>query len=305
MLWRGGYNDPTMRFDVPVLLITYNRPEHVRQALDRLKQVQPSLLYVFCDGPRQSNDVSVKKVQDIVQSCKWITKLNISKRNLGCKQGVKTAIDWVFSEHEKAIILEDDIEVDESFFLYAKELLEKYEHDERVGMISGVNLLNYSSFPEYSYFFSKHAAIWGWATWKRSWGLYEKTEKLLEHVQDKKQLKNLLSKVSAKDKILLAHKSALGQIDTWDFIWNASFELFGRTCIFPTTNLVVNHGFGESATHTKLKTKLSTLQAGCMHRPLKHPTLLLPDLLYDAKIDHSHRRFNLLLQVLRHHVLGH
>lgn len=293
-----------MQANVPILLITYNRPDHVRQALDRLKDVHPSVLYVFCDGPKKKNDFSVKKVHEIVNSCDWITKRCISVKNLGCKEGVKSAIDWIFSEQERAIILEDDVEVHESFFSFAEEMLSRYANDDRIGMITGVNLLNYGSFPEYSYFFSKHAAVWGWATWKRSWEYYHKTEKLLEKVQKQKGLKALLSKIQAKEKIQLASKSVEGSIDTWDFIWNASFELFERLCVFPMTNLVVNHGFGEAATHTKLKTNLSRLKLNKIVSPLRHPEILCSDSQYDKKIYLSQKRGHLIYQVLRHHVLG-
>ena len=293
-----------MQFDVPILLITYNRPDHVLKALDRLKNIKPSLLYVFCDGSKNKEDPLVQEVQEIVKSCEWIHKKNILKNNLGCKEGVKAAIDWVFLEEDRAIILEDDIEVHESFFFYAEELLERYSNEDRVGMITGVNLLGYASFPEYSYFFSKHAAIWGWATWKRSWSYFHKTEEYLRHIQKQKRPSKFLSRFQAKDKITYAYKSMLGEIDTWDFIWNASFELYGRLCIFPHKNLVVNHGFGEAATHTKLKTKLSQLQLNKIVRPLQHPPLLCSDFTYDKKINRSHSRVNMLIQVLRHHVLG-
>ena len=58
------------------------------------------------------------------------------------------------------------------FFPYCEELLERYRDDERVIHISGSQLL-----PEpptkWSYHFSRGPAIWGWATWRRAWRLFD------------------------------------------------------------------------------------------------------------------------------------
>ena len=51
-----------MSFDVPVLLLTWRRPDTTRQVLDALRPVAPSKLYVASsDGPR--NEAEAKAVQ--------------------------------------------------------------------------------------------------------------------------------------------------------------------------------------------------------------------------------------------------
>ena len=45
-----------MEMKIPVLLITFNRPEHTRRTIDALRVQQPSLMYVFQDGPRAGNE---------------------------------------------------------------------------------------------------------------------------------------------------------------------------------------------------------------------------------------------------------
>ena len=50
-----------MSFDVPVLLLTWRRPDTTRQVLDALRAVAPSKLYVSSDGPR--NEAEAKAVQ--------------------------------------------------------------------------------------------------------------------------------------------------------------------------------------------------------------------------------------------------
>ena len=50
-----------MSFDVPVLLLTWRRPDTTRQVLAALRRVAPSKIYVASDGPR--NQAEAKAVQ--------------------------------------------------------------------------------------------------------------------------------------------------------------------------------------------------------------------------------------------------
>lgn len=61
---------------------------------------------------------------EIVKDCSDI--------NLGCRRCVSAGIDWVISQEEEEIILEDDCVPDASFLQSCEELPEKYRHDERV-----------------------------------------------------------------------------------------------------------------------------------------------------------------------------
>ena len=41
--------------NTPVLLITFNRPDHVRRVLSAIREARPAALYVFQDGAREGN----------------------------------------------------------------------------------------------------------------------------------------------------------------------------------------------------------------------------------------------------------
>ena len=43
-------------FKTPILLITFNRPDHVRKVLIEIRKQQPSQLYVCQDGARDGNE---------------------------------------------------------------------------------------------------------------------------------------------------------------------------------------------------------------------------------------------------------
>ena len=50
-----------MTMKTPVLLITFNRPDHVRRVLSAIRDAQPASLYVFQDGAREGNAVDAVK----------------------------------------------------------------------------------------------------------------------------------------------------------------------------------------------------------------------------------------------------
>ena len=68
---------------------------------------------------------------------------------------------------DMCIVLEDDDVPTQSFFPFCKEMLDRYEHDERVWMVAGFNSDEQTTDVSGDYFFTSVFSIWGWASWKR------------------------------------------------------------------------------------------------------------------------------------------
>ena len=138
--------ESTTEVTEPILVMAFNRPDHLQVLINRLRDVKAAQIYVAIDGPRsarQGEAEHVQKCRDLVRSIDWpcnVTTL-FQDNNLGCGMGVSTAITWFFSHVERGIILEDDIIPDPSFFPYCTELLDRYENDDRVFAISGCNFV--------------------------------------------------------------------------------------------------------------------------------------------------------------------
>ena len=130
----------------PILLITFNRSQYLRQILTEIGNQQPSKLYVFQDGMRIGNrddELKMAKVRQLIEEyVNWPCDLptNYQDENLGCGRGPFTAISWFLSYEEYGIILEDDIIPHPIFFDYMRILLERYKDDERIGIVAGHNL---------------------------------------------------------------------------------------------------------------------------------------------------------------------
>ncbi len=162
----------------PVLFLVFNRPDKTRRVFQQIRSVQPSRLYIAADGPRPKNDEDIElcnQVKDIISSVDWPCSVNYlyPKENKGCKVAVSSAINWFFRYEEQGIILEDDCLPEASFFRFCDLMLEKYRLDNRVFSITGSNGQLGVQRGSGSYYFSELSNIWGWASWRRTWNMYE------------------------------------------------------------------------------------------------------------------------------------
>ena len=249
----------TMRVTEPVLVMAFNRPDHLSRLLERLREVQPERLYVAIDGPRAAMEGEPERVQacrDLVGTVDWPCEVHtlFQEHNLGCGQGVTTAISWFFEHEERGIILEDDIVPDPSFFPYCEELLERYQDDERVFAISGCNFVPSSvqTRPDLPYRFMTVPHIWGWATWRRSWAAHRLD---ISGWRDRLPLTRLWRRVGRSIPGTVYWTStfellARGEVDTWDGQLVLAAMERGQLTATSNVNLVQNIGFGSDATHT-------------------------------------------------------
>ena len=85
----------------------------------------------------------------------------------------------------EAIILEDDCVPNPTFFRFCQEMLDRYRHDQRIGMISGDNFQFGRRRNDDSYYFSKYVHVWGWASWRDRWvGSYDVTMARWPRIRD-------------------------------------------------------------------------------------------------------------------------
>lgn len=268
----------------PILFLVFNRPDLTRRVFARIREVKPSKIFIAADGPRKDfpgEDEICAQTRLIVDEIDWPCELQTLFRdeNLGCKMAVSSAISWFFNHVEQGIILEDDCLPHISFFQFCGELLNKYSTDEHVVAIHGTNFQFGSRRSRDSYYFSRYADIWGWATWRRSWQKYDVTMKSWDQFHEGQQLMDLFGNDQAAEYWRERFdKTAKGEVDTWDYQWIFSCLLQRGMSIVPKVNLVSNIGFGVSATHTRSWNKvLASMPTRAMHFPLRHPNSVCTD----------------------------
>lgn len=280
-------------FDTPVALIIFRRAAMTERALRAIARVRPRRLFVIADGPRPNRPDDIAEcsaARSMVDAIDWNCEVikNYAPVNLGCGQRPATGITWLFEQVEHAIILEDDCLPDPSFFHFCAEMLIRYRDDERVMSVGGSNYQNDSLPIEHSYIFSRMPGCVGsWATWRRAWRHFDQRlvqwpllrsgpllKAILEHDVIVNQYQKLFDEVCATD----------GNISYWDHQWSLACWANRGLSIVPRLNLVSNVGWGPGATHCQSKDHPShDLTAHEMPFPLKHPPMVLDDMLIDKR----------------------
>lgn len=250
--------------NTPVAFFIFNRPDLTNIVFDAIAQAKPKQLLVVADGPRFPEEAEkCRQAREVLERVDWDCEVltNFLEINLGCKQRVSSGLDWVFSEVEEAIILEDDCLPSPSFFHFCQTLLEYYRYDERIMHISGNNFQFGQSRTEYSYYFSKYPHIWGWASWRRAWKYYDVNIKTWLQYKNLGWLSSMCEDSYEQNYwIDIFDRVFNGSLDTWDYQWLYACWCQSGMSILPDSNLVSNIGFGFDGTHTSdSKNQLSTL----------------------------------------------
>ncbi|EDX86131.1 hypothetical protein S7335_3834 [Synechococcus sp. PCC 7335] len=265
-----------------VIFLIFNRPETTKKVFERIREAQPSQLFIVADGPRLDrfeDKERCKEARRIAEQVDWDCQVfrNFSETNLGCKARVESGLSWAFEEIDRAIILEDDCLPDASFFRFCSELLDYYENDERVMAISGNNFQFGCERTKDSYYFSRYPHCWGWATWKRAWRHYDADMQFWPQVKQDNRLKDIFyGRTAISYWHSIFQRTYTGDIDSWDYVWTLACWLQSGLCILPKNNLVSNIGFAADGTHlTYAKSPFSNMSTTEMTFPLKHPSIVL------------------------------
>jgi hypothetical protein len=257
---------------------------------------------VAADGPRSNHLGEIEYCMEarcIATQVDWPcdVKTLFRDQNLGCKMGVSSGISWFFDHEEEGIILEDDILPLPTFFDFCDELLERYRNTEKIGLISGSNLISNCFEPPESYLFSHYNLIWGWATWRRAWKHYDVGMKDWPKWRNRGGLKT----VSDGGRLFESYWENIfdavydGKIDTWDY--QLLFALWRRSMltVIPADNQTWNIGFGRDATHTttELPQFIIDSKPVPLKFPLSHPLTINRNKHADKKLDRISYAINL------------
>jgi hypothetical protein len=281
------------KFNTPILFVIFNRPQTTRHVFASIRAIKPPRLYIAADGPRPYVAEDPEKcaaTRKVIEQVDWdceVKKL-FNDVNQNCGVTPSNAFTWFFEHEEEGIILEDDCLPSESFFWFCQELLERYRDDSRIMHIGGNNFLKgWQRDNDYSYYFSRSGHIWGWATWKRAWKLFDFNMNLYEKVKDQGFFNNFF--LNPVEKIYRLRKfektvAKRGYIDWWDYQWDFARFINSGLAIVPQKNLVRNLGFGINATHTTNSRNMNaSLQTNELEFPLRHPPFIVRDVQSDKR----------------------
>ena len=284
------------KVDVPVLLIFFARPETLEKVFESIREARPSTLLLWQDGPREGrpDDIeNIMKCRKIVENIDWECTVHkmYNEKNYGCDPSTFYSHKWAFSLVDRCIVLEDDFYVDQSFFPYCKELLDKYENDERINHICGFNLLGEAKDCPNDYLFSYNGSG-AWASWKRVADGWDETYSFLHNEYYINNLRKKYGKRFDKWYNTAVRHEGTGRA-FWESILGFDCILNNRYAIIPKKNLVSNIGLTYGSTHSNAEMKLLPKRQQSIFNnptyeinfPLKHPEFIVPDYQYMDELD--------------------
>lgn len=252
--------------NVPVLITAYNRPEKVLALLESLRQSQPKLIYFSVDGPKKHKKMDQLKTQQVaaaVSVIDWDCEIRTRFRetNLGIRKAIPDAVSWVLGENDRVIVLEEDVIVGPQALDFGTEMLSRFEHSTQVGHISLYNVVPRSilSNPASEIRLSRYPESVAWATWKRSWSLFDDDVRW-GSFSELGELKKITGSMFGAIQWKLNFQDAKNaRISTWAYRWIASLWANGMTVVSPNANLVVYAGADEGS-HTTSKLPWTELE---------------------------------------------
>ncbi len=271
--------------DIAVLLLFFNRADTFRQVFEAVKEARPSKLFLYQDGPRGERDMAgIEACRAIVsdENIDWECEVHrmYLEHNQGCDPSGFLSHQWAFSLADKVMVLEDDVVPSQSFFPFCKEMLDKYENDERISMIAGFNIDEVSTDCDDSYFFTSAFMIWGWASWRRVAQRWDPTYSFMHDKQVMQKLERVAKERHLrKDMLQMFRDHSQSGKAYFETIYWSDMLLHDSLAIMPSKNQISNVGLMADSTHfsAELKTtphrirKMFTMQRFELDFPLKNP----------------------------------
>lgn len=282
--------------DISVLILFFNRPDLLSCVFEQVKKARPARLFLYQDGPRSERDLpGIMACREVVAQIDWECEVhqNYQERNYGCDPSEYMAQKWAFSLSDKCIVLEDDDVPSVSFFRFCKELLDRYEHDERVQMIAGFNHEEITPDIADDYFFTTNCSIWGWASWRRVIDRWDEHYTFLNDPQAMNQLQQLIkSRRYRKDFITMCHNHHNTGKAYYESIFHAALLFGSGLCIVPTRNMINNLGVTSDSTHfagsvytlPRGYRRIFTMKRHELKFPLHHPHYLIEHTAYKERV---------------------
>lgn len=239
----------------PVVIFSYNRPDHLRKVLLALSQnelAEQSVLYIYCDGAKpnatEEEKVRITKNREVACSANGFKEVHIIERktNYGLASNIVGAVTEIVFKYGKVITLEDDVITSKGFLTFMNKGLDVYEAEERVMHISSYMWPHRYPLPQ-TFFYPLPYPGGGWATWARAWKHYEDNIELLFcYWKDRWKEFDIVGGDYLSSQLIANYN---GSLKSWFIKWHAVLLIKNGVTLFPGKSLTNNIGFDEMATN--------------------------------------------------------
>ena len=162
---------------IPILLLTYNRPDYLRDRLIELLEIEKvELIIISID--HYSEKLTLENLSVISKfTFDHKDKIRVIQRNqnLGIAHHLPIAVSEVLAEFSYVIVIEDDIRIGRgaiSHFISARKILDSNPDIFTIGGF-GPSVWMFSRFRSNKWRESIYFSAWGWMTSKSNWADYQ------------------------------------------------------------------------------------------------------------------------------------
>ena len=293
----------------PIIVFSYNRPDHLRQTLEALAKnalADQSILYIYCDGAKENaSEEQIAQVQEnrrVAHAASGFKEITVIERatNIGLKANIVGAVTEIVNQYGRVITLEDDIITSLGFLRYMNDALEMYKDDEQVMHISAYMWPHRSKLPQ-TFFYPVPYPGGGWATWKRAWQHYtDDTQSLYSYWSTRWDEFNTFGGDYLQIQLEANYRGALR---TWFIKWHAVMLMRGALTLYPGQSLTNNIGFDSQATNCYTTDKFDVVPVDYIEvkrKPIKENKRAAREIyaFYQGRWYNKRRRTQLINKVL-------
>ncbi|WP_374279675.1 sugar transferase [Desulfovibrio sp.] len=274
----------------PVVLFAFNRPSHLQKTLEALAangMAANTPLTIYIDGPRTPDDIPNIVACAKIAARPWNfvnVETHVRDSNWGLAKSIISGVTSMLEQHERVIVMEDDIVTSRFFLQYMNEGLTIYEDEPRVASLHGWCFPHAVQDPPET-FFLRGADCWGWATWRRAWRYFEPDSGILLKRLAEAGLQSAFDVGDSYPYVRMLQDQHAGRVNSWAIRWHAATFLENMYTLNPGRPLVHNIGIDGSGTHCGTTHMLDVSLADTPVRLERQPVLT------NIRMNAAHRNY--------------
>jgi len=246
----------------PLAITAYNRPDMLGQVFAGLADAMCwnssyeliKKLYIFSDGPREKADIPlVNQVRDLAHAWDW-TDVEVVEHahNISQKHAIPYAMDYVLSEHEVAVHLEDDVVPGLYFLPFMAQALERYADEPSIWGICGYTRTLpdeiVASWPYDAHLYPRPGTA-AWGTWRRAWSRH--TCRNLSDMARRANEMGIDFSIGGDDLPHALEKYLDSETANWSLAWGLRMAIVHGLYLYPMRSLVENIGHGTGVSTSR------------------------------------------------------
>lgn len=241
----------------PVILFTYNRPDHTKRTIEALaanELAEETELYIFSDAAKKETDAEkVQEIRDYANAVTGFKKVHLTARteNYGLAKNVIEGVTEIVNRYGKVIVMEDDLVTNRYFLRFMNDGLERYEKEKKVTGVTGYSFLDDSTdYEKESYLCGLTGTSWSWATWADRWSSFDKDAKGWERLKEDAAYRKRFNYDNTYNFYqILKMQQQDAKTNSWAIRWYYTTFLQEGLILAPTRSLVGNDGWDGSGVH--------------------------------------------------------